>query len=85
MTLELTDLTNGGILPNFDCPVLLCNCVCSFEAENGIAAQERGQPKNAGSQEPIEEAQGSFQYTAPDGTPIQLQYIANEGGFQPTG
>ncbi|XP_066254022.1 endocuticle structural glycoprotein ABD-4-like [Euwallacea similis] len=57
----------------------------SFEAENGISAEERGQPKNANSQDPIEEAQGSFQYTAPDGTPIQLQYIANEGGFQPTG
>ncbi|ENN78661.1 endocuticle structural glycoprotein SgAbd-2 [Dendroctonus ponderosae] len=57
----------------------------SFEAENGIAAQESGQLKNANSQDPIEEAQGSFQYTAPDGTPIQLQYIANEGGFQPSG
>lgn len=73
------------VLPNFNCTVLPSNFVCSFEAENGIAAQERGQQKNAGSQEPIEEAQGSFQYTAPDGTPIQLQYIANEGGFQPTG
>lgn len=57
----------------------------SFEAENGIAAQESGQLKNANSQDPIEEAQGSFQYTAPDGTPIQVQYIANEGGFQPSG
>ncbi|XP_060518417.1 uncharacterized protein LOC132697141 [Cylas formicarius] len=57
----------------------------SFEADNGISAQESGQLKNANSQDPIEEAQGSFQYTAPDGTPIQLQYIANEGGFQPQG
>ncbi|XP_030753513.1 endocuticle structural glycoprotein SgAbd-2-like [Sitophilus oryzae] len=57
----------------------------SFEAENGIAAQESGQLKNANSQDPIEEAQGSFKYTAPDGTPIQIQYIANEGGFQPQG
>ncbi|CAG9766018.1 unnamed protein product [Ceutorhynchus assimilis] len=57
----------------------------SFESENGISAQEQGQSKNAGAQEAIEEARGSFQYTAPDGTPIQMQYIANEGGFQPTG
>ncbi|KAF7268620.1 hypothetical protein GWI33_018270 [Rhynchophorus ferrugineus] len=57
----------------------------SFEADNGIAAQESGQLKNANSQDPIEEAQGNFKYTAPDGSAIQLQYIANEGGFQPQG
>lgn len=31
------------------------------------------------------EAQGDFKYTAPDGTPIALQYVANENGFQPSG
>ncbi|KAF7268621.1 endocuticle structural glycoprotein SgAbd-8-like [Rhynchophorus ferrugineus] len=53
----------------------------SYETENGIAAQEQGQLKNPDTME----AQGSFQYTADDGTPIQVQYIANEGGFQPQG
>ncbi|KAJ8972434.1 hypothetical protein NQ317_016676 [Molorchus minor] len=57
----------------------------TFEADNGISAQESGQLKNANSQDPIEEAQGSFQYTAPDGAAIQLQYVANENGFQPQG
>ncbi|XP_018574964.1 endocuticle structural glycoprotein SgAbd-8-like [Anoplophora glabripennis] len=57
----------------------------SFEADNGISAQESGQIKNANSQDPIEEAQGSFQYTGPDGAAIQLQYVANENGFQPQG
>lgn len=38
-----------------------------------------------GSEEPALEAQGSFQYTAPDGTPIAVQYVANENGFQPQG
>lgn len=47
--------------------------------------QEQGQLKNAGSSEPVEEVQGAFQYTAPDGTPISIQYIANENGFQPSG
>lgn len=28
-------------------------------------------------------AQGSAQWTAPDGTPIQLTYVADENGFQP--
>ncbi|KAJ8942554.1 hypothetical protein NQ318_021956 [Aromia moschata] len=31
------------------------------------------------------EAQGDFKYTAPDGTPIAVQYVANENGFQPSG
>lgn len=56
----------------------------SYETENGISAQEQGQPRGAG-QEQIEDVQGSFQYTAPDGTPIQITYVANENGFVPQG
>lgn len=55
----------------------------SYETENGIAAQEQG--RLSGGPEPGTDAQGSFQYTAPDGTPISVQYTANEGGFQPQG
>lgn len=58
----------------------------SYETGNGISAQEQGQLKNAGNPETeAEEVQGSFQYTAPDGTPIGIQYVANEFGFQPQG
>lgn len=58
----------------------------NYETGNGISAQEQGVLKNAGQKDAeAEEVQGSFQYTAPDGTPIQLQYIANENGFQPQG
>lgn len=57
----------------------------SYETENGINAQEQGQLKNANSPDPAMEAQGSYQYTAPDGTPISVQYVANENGFQPQG
>lgn len=58
----------------------------AYETGNGIAVQEQGQLKNAGNpQAEAEEVQGSFQYTSPDGTPIALQYIANEFGFQPQG
>nr|WJW74114.1 endocuticle structural glycoprotein Abd-4 [Propylea japonica] len=56
----------------------------SYETENGIQAEERGALKS-GSPDPILEATGGFAYTADDGTPIQLQYIANENGFQPQG
>lgn len=34
---------------------------------------------------PSQEAKGSFSYTSPEGENIQLQYIADENGFQPTG
>lgn len=58
----------------------------SYETGNGISAQEQGQLKNAGQKDAeAEEVQGGFSYTAPDGTPIQLSYIANENGFQPQG
>ncbi|KAJ3633547.1 hypothetical protein MTP99_010486 [Tenebrio molitor] len=58
----------------------------AYETGNGIAAEERGVLKNAGNPDAeAEEVQGSFQYTAPDGSPISLQYVANEGGFQPQG
>ncbi|CAH1104808.1 unnamed protein product [Psylliodes chrysocephalus] len=53
----------------------------SFETENGISAQERGKQKA----KDLQDAAGSFQYTAPDGTPIQVSYIADENGFQPVG
>ncbi|XP_034250418.1 endocuticle structural glycoprotein SgAbd-2-like [Thrips palmi] len=58
----------------------------SYETGNGIAASEQGSLKNAGN--PETEAlsvQGQFSYTADDGTPIQLQYLADENGFQPQG
>lgn len=57
----------------------------SFQADNGISAQETSQIKNSNSQEPVEETQGNFEYTAPDGSSIQVRYIANEDGFQPQG
>ncbi|KAJ8920786.1 hypothetical protein NQ315_004927 [Exocentrus adspersus] len=56
----------------------------SYETQNGISAQESGSPKTLPDQE-AEGVQGSYQYIAPDGTPIKLSYIADENGFQPQG
>lgn len=54
----------------------------SFETGNGIVAEERGTLKNAGVKDAeAEEVVGSVSYTAPDGTPIQLKYVANENGY----
>ncbi|CAH1975459.1 unnamed protein product [Acanthoscelides obtectus] len=55
-----------------------------YETENGIAAQEQGRPRQVGPELAVV-AQGAFSYTAPDGTPIQVTYIADENGFQPQG
>lgn len=58
----------------------------AYETENGIVAAEQGAPQPVGPKgDPAIVAQGSFQYTAPDGSPIAVQYIADENGFHPQG
>ncbi|XP_037780421.1 cuticle protein AMP1A-like [Penaeus monodon] len=49
------------------------------ETGNGILRSESGSP---GSEGAINSA-GRFAYTAPDGTPVQVQFVADENGFQP--
>lgn len=56
----------------------------SFETENGIKVDERGEYKQNGEEGAIA-AQGGYSYTADDGTPISLTYTADENGFQPQG
>lgn len=56
------------------------------ETGNGIIAEEHGQFKpGAKEDEGVEQVQGSYQYTADDGTPVRVEYVADENGFQPTG
>ncbi|KAK9737536.1 Insect cuticle protein [Popillia japonica] len=57
----------------------------SFESENGINAQEQGSLKQIAQDQAGTAAQGSFQYTSPEGVPVQIQYVADENGFQPVG
>ncbi|XP_042856744.1 cuticle protein CP14.6-like [Penaeus japonicus] len=52
------------------------------ETANGIVMSEAGSP--TGLEGAINSA-GSFSYTAPDGTPVSLQFVADENGFQPQG
>ncbi|KAJ8920806.1 hypothetical protein NQ315_004947 [Exocentrus adspersus] len=56
----------------------------NYETQNGIAAQEQGQPKPVGNDAPVV-VQGTYQYTSPDGTPVQVNYVADENGFRPVG
>lgn len=57
----------------------------SYETENGIKAEERGEVKNKGTDNEIPSVSGSYSYTAPDGQVITVTYIADENGFQPMG
>ena len=58
----------------------------AFEGANGIRVEGAGAPRGVGgSSEEAVVGAGAFSYTAPDGTPIQLQWVADEGGFQPQG
>jgi len=59
----------------------------SFEAANGITVEESGSQKQVGAK-PEESGtvqRGSYSYQAPDGTPITVNWVADENGFQPTG
>ncbi|XP_047469453.1 uncharacterized protein LOC125025483 [Penaeus chinensis] len=50
------------------------------ETGNGIKLSESGSPD--GPEGAIIKA-GQYEYTAPDGTLVQLKFVANENGFQP--
>ncbi|XP_064093888.1 cuticle protein AM1159-like isoform X2 [Macrobrachium nipponense] len=51
------------------------------ETANGIVYSESGSPGVAGAVA----SSGRLSYTAPDGTPVELTFVANENGFQPQG
>lgn len=57
----------------------------SYQTGNGIQAQEQGQLAQISKDEDAIQVQGSFSYTADDGSPVDLSYIADENGFQPKG
>ncbi|XP_034250237.1 endocuticle structural glycoprotein SgAbd-2-like [Thrips palmi] len=57
----------------------------SFETENGIQVQEEGTVIRPGTNDESTAKQGSFAYTAPDGTPIALSYVADDNGFRASG
>ncbi|XP_017887070.1 endocuticle structural glycoprotein SgAbd-2 [Ceratina calcarata] len=56
----------------------------SYDTENGISVSESGRPQGT-PQGQSEVVQGRYSYTAPDGTPITLEYTADENGFHAQG
>ncbi|KAK7601574.1 hypothetical protein V9T40_009015 [Parthenolecanium corni] len=57
----------------------------SFQTGNGIANDENGYTKPGADGQVAQVIQGSNAYTAPDGQVVQIQYIADENGFQVQG
>ncbi|KAK9721043.1 Insect cuticle protein [Popillia japonica] len=53
----------------------------SYETSDGTAVEESGRPSTTLENQPII-VSGSFKYTAPEGSPISVQYSADENGFQ---
>ncbi|KAK1120081.1 hypothetical protein K0M31_012805 [Melipona bicolor] len=56
----------------------------SYDTENGISVAESGRPQGT-PQGQSKVVQGRYSYTAPDGTPITVEYTADENGFHPQG
>nr|QGT33358.1 cuticular protein 5 [Microplitis mediator] len=58
----------------------------SYETDNGISVSETGSPKGVATPDgQAEVVQGRYSYVAPDGTPITVEYYADETGFHATG
>ncbi|CAH0727813.1 unnamed protein product, partial [Brenthis ino] len=77
----LTYSSNQGIDGSYD---------FSFTTGDGKQAQETGYLKsayidNTGAPQGAQVKEGSFSYVSPEGTPIQLNYVADENGFRPLG
>lgn len=57
----------------------------NYETGNGIQAQEQGQLVKISKDEDAIHVQGAFSYSDDNGTPVSLNYIADENGFHPQG
>ncbi|XP_017785746.1 PREDICTED: endocuticle structural glycoprotein SgAbd-2-like [Nicrophorus vespilloides] len=57
----------------------------SYETGNGIAAYEDGYAFPVGQNQVSTVAQGSFQWTSPEGKQVLISYVADENGYRPEG
>ncbi|XP_033208498.1 larval cuticle protein 65Ag1-like [Belonocnema kinseyi] len=57
----------------------------AYETENGIVAEQSGQPGPVGPEGPAVVARGSYKYVGDDGVTYEVKYVADETGFHPEG
>ncbi|KAM8710133.1 hypothetical protein ACLKA7_016860 [Drosophila subpalustris] len=56
-----------------------------YETSDGTSGNQEGRLKNIGSENEAISVQGSFRYVGDDGVTYQVNYVADENGFQPSG
>ncbi|KAH8302057.1 hypothetical protein KR044_002305, partial [Drosophila immigrans] len=56
----------------------------NLELDNGQKQQQEGHLQGQGEEQAIVQ-QGAFSWTSPEGKPIEISYVADENGYQPTG
>ncbi|XP_043273348.1 endocuticle structural glycoprotein SgAbd-1-like [Venturia canescens] len=91
--LALAAVVSAGLLPHEPVPIVRQEQDSSpdgsfstrFETGNGISYQESGSLKSLGPKDSAQVSEGVVSYNAPDGTPIQLSWRADENGFQASG
>ncbi|XP_053622949.1 larval cuticle protein LCP-17-like [Plodia interpunctella] len=57
----------------------------AYETSNGIKAEESGSLKKIDAETNAEVVQGQASWQSPEGETVQLQYVADENGYQPQG
>ncbi|KAJ6640664.1 Flexible cuticle protein 12 [Pseudolycoriella hygida] len=55
----------------------------AYETSDGVARQEQGELKNAGTDHAAIAVRGTISWVAADGQQYTLNYIADENGYQP--
>jgi hypothetical protein len=58
---------------------------CSYVTGDSSERHEVGVVQNPGTQLEGTAVQGSYFYTAPDGSPVTVSYVADSFGYQPVG
>ncbi|XP_049839335.1 endocuticle structural glycoprotein SgAbd-9 [Schistocerca gregaria] len=79
----------GAFVPivsqNFDLNGVDGSYTFSYESADGSARQESGVVNAPGTPLEAQAVQGSYTYVGTDGVPVQVNYVADENGFQPVG
>ncbi|KAH8406830.1 hypothetical protein KR222_005514 [Zaprionus bogoriensis] len=57
----------------------------AYATNDGTEHEAQGETKNLGTEQEAQSVKGSYKYIGDDGLTYQVNYIADENGFQPQG